>query len=192
MHALVHLGEFTRDHQPSCALRNLRKIVDRLLHPVRRLEEHQRGRNRVKFANARTPGFLLGRQETAEHHRLLPHACHRERCRERARAGNRRHPATGRPYARDQARSGIGNRRGAGIRDERDALAVRHPLQHRGEHLRLVVFVQGEQLARDSMPVEQLGGDPRVLGENHIGPRKHRKRAQGHVLHVTDGRGHHI
>jgi hypothetical protein len=55
------------------------------------------------------------------------------------------------------------------------------------------VLVKGNQRLRaDTVMIEELRGDARILGRDHVDASQHFERAQRDVLQVTDRRGDYI
>ena len=89
-------------------------------------------------------------------------------------------------YGGDNVSARIGDPRCTGIGNERNRLAFS---QHVGNALgrcAFIMFMDGNQLAGNTVTIEQAHRDPGVLGGNDIHPAQHLKRPQGDIRQITD------
>ncbi len=92
----------------------------------------------------------------------------------------------------DQAETGIGDQRRAGVRYLGDDLADAQPLDDLWQHLGPGVIVVAQQGFFDVVGGQKLGGDARILGQDDVGGLEHVERAQGDVAQIADRRRHDI
>ena len=87
-----------------------------------------------------------------------------------------------------QLEAGVGDQRRAGVGDQRQRRAGLEPRDEMRAHHMGVVLVIGDERRRDPVMGEQRLGDARVLGDDGVGRRQRRQRAEGDVLQIADRR----
>ena len=88
--------------------------------------------------------------------------------------------------------AGIGNKRRAGIGDQRDRLALGQAGEQLRPRLGGVVLVIGRERGRDAVMLGQLAGDAAVLAGDHVGGGERLQRAQADVAQIADRGGDQI
>ena len=92
----------------------------------------------------------------------------------------------------DEPGPGVGERRGAGIADKRDVLALAKRVDQLGRSRAFVMLVQRYRAGVDAVPREQRAAGARVLAGDEVGGAQGIDGARARVGEVADRRRHHV
>ncbi|MNJ17647.1 hypothetical protein D3C77_119310 [compost metagenome] len=140
----------------------------RILHPARRLVEHQGAGIFDDGLQPIVAALGFRRQKSFEGEAICGQTGGRECSDGGARARQRHHLDPGLATAGDQVIAGVADERRARIRDQGDALAFLDPADQHIRLLLLVVIVQGEGRHRYLVVAEQDAGMPGIFGGHQI------------------------
>ena len=192
MYRFEHFGQFTRNDHAATGAKHAGHVGNGLVHAVRRLVEHQQVRQCLKGLKLAPPCRRLLRQKTEKKKMRRGAARGRQRTQCRVGAWQGDHRIAGIAHRRDRQRARVGNRRRAGIADQRDGFSRRQQVDQFLRSVPLVVLVQRQQPRGNAVVPEQMRGDARVLGGDDIDALEHVERAQGDVRQITNGRRDYI
>ena len=189
----MELGKLAADHYPARLRQYLGKGQERLLDAVRRLVEDDRTSLRCYLLEERLPALLV-REESEEAELARIHAGDGERGGERRRAGYRLYlDLCPEPLAHHSDKLGarVAYARGAGVGNERDALA----LGKQGEDaLALLLHIDSvidKERLRYLEAREELRGNARILAGDSVGILEGLQGTQRDIAQVADGRCDH-
>ena len=156
---------------------------------MRRLVEHQRGIFTGQLRKTRRACRGARGQKALEQEAIGRQAADAER---RSDGAGAWHGTHGQPLLLRGAHEsipGIGNQRGTGVGDERDAPAAADIVEHGIGAGPLIVLVQRLFRRADAVVIEQAGRHAGVLAIDHIGGSEGFEGAQGDVAQIADRGG---
>ena len=86
----------------------------------------------------------------------------------------------------DQLVAWIRDQRRSGITGQGDDLALFQPIQNTRPHFCPIVIVVCLNTRGKTHMLQQFGGDPAILGQNHVCAGKHLNGAPGHITEIAD------
>src|SRR5438105_3976474 len=186
----VQFGQLAR-HGDASFGQHLRDQRERFVDAIRRLERHSG--SRVILQRFHEAAHLAGfaRQVTEKREARSAVAGDGERRRDRAGARDGHDGMAGFPRGRDEGLARVGERRGAGIADQRDIALVERghdPRQAPALHRRAVT----EEWFADRVARQQAGGDARVFRGDGRNLAKDADRSCAQVFEIPNRRGDHI
>ena len=154
--------------------------------PVGRFEINAGFRSASRTSNLRGAASAFHRKKSAEIKPVRGKPRSHERREDRGGAGKHGQRNAFLDTRADESVTRIGNARHAGIRDQRDVRASRHPVNKLGRSCGLVVLVKADEWLFNPQVLQQHPAVSRVLGRNQIRRTKNFNRPQGDILAVSD------
>ena len=151
-------------------------------------EQHQSHGNGGERRDAFLSRRLFGRQKALEEKAVGRQAGGSERGQHRRSAGHRNDSEARLDRFAHQFVAGIGNKRRAGIGDQRDRLAFGQAGENFRAGLGRVVLVIRRERCRDAVMLGELAGDAAVLAGDDVGGGENFQSAQTDIAQVSDRR----
>ena len=192
---LEPLGQLARHGQQAGGSADLQQVGQRRGQPVRRFEHHHRRRQRAPGAQPALARHGLGRRKAGEGIGGIlvgGDAAAHQRGDHGAGTGHRHHREAGLAHRAHHARAGIADRRRAGVRHQRHALALGQALADGLRRGGFVVPMRRHQRRADAPGVQQRAAGAGVFGGDHVGALQRMPGAQPQVAQIADRCGHHI
>ena len=142
-------------------------------HPARRFVEHDRRAASAKTFERPRARLLGGGRKAFKDETVGRQTGNAEQRRHRRRTGHGDDLDAGGSGRSNQTVAGIGDRRGAGVADQRDALASQQTFEQARGHRGLVGVAVAHQRPRQSEVGQELAGAARVFGRDEIGLGQH-------------------